>query len=348
MKNVEVVKSENGPGWSWIQSMSLAEVLRKEGVLYGSSVSGFTDDTLDSLVGLTGGKLLFKSDCEVICSVLAGYVFVYKDKHDPNTRVRVWSEQADIVKKVADRFRSRLSARPPIGNVYVLTRGPGGFSLSTVGIVKTTLERGNYMPGVLEQYDHILSCLKLGNPCGRLALLDGPPGTGKSHMIRGLISDVSAVFVIVSSSLVGSISGPDVVPVLLDKKGEAGSGPIVLILEDADSALVRREKGDLTGLGDVLNIGDGLLGELADLRIVATTNADRVDLDPAVTRPGRMCCHVKVGALDSEVATAVYERLMGAQAAKMSESTLAEVYRLARADGWEPDRSRPYRAGIYL
>ena len=326
----------------------LGEVLNEGDTLYDICVNGYTEETFESLLASVGGEVVYSSTAEAACRVAGGYAYVFREISGSGATIHVASVREDVVEAIAKVARLKIVARPPMGSIYVLVRGSCGFDLSPVGMVHDLLERGNYTREVLEQYDHVTECLNTDNPGGRLILLDGPPGTGKSHMIRGLASDVRAIFVVVSSSLVGQLSGPDVVPVLLRKKQEGESGPIVLILEDADAALVRRETGNLIGLGDVLNIGDGLLGELADLRIIATTNAQHVDLDPAILRPGRMCAHVRVGMLDPDTATAVYRRLTGACAAELPESSLAEVYRLARADGWKPDKSKPYRAGIYL
>lgn len=89
-------------------------------------------------------------------------------------------------------------------------------------------------------------------------------------------------------------------------------------------------------LADILNLGDGIPGELADIRIVATINAKRIDIDPAILRPGRLCLHVSFAKLNREKALAIYSRLThGKELPSGSENaTLAEVYRMARDDGW--------------
>jgi ATP-dependent 26S proteasome regulatory subunit len=184
------------------------------------------------------------------------------------------------------------------------------------------------------------------NPCGRLVVMDGPPGTGKSYAIRALAKAVDATFVAVAPSLVGSLSGPDLVPVLLQQKRQGR--PVVLVMEDADHALAVRTRGDLHQLSELLNIGDGLLGDLVDLRIVATTNAERDDLDPAVVRPGRLCRRVSMGYLPPDLYEKVYKRLTGKRWRKLvpTKHTLADVYRVARDEGWRPAAKPP--TGQYL
>jgi hypothetical protein len=72
-----------------------------------------------------------------------------------------------------------------------------------------------------------------------------------------------------------------------------------------------------------------------DLRIIATTNALKEELDPAVIRDGRLCVDIEVGALYFEHATRVLRRLTRNDTAALPEKReyqLAEVYKLARPD----------------
>lgn len=254
-------------------------------------------------------------------------------------------------KKTRDQFEDELAKlldkKAPLGTFHVLIKDNNGFSLATAGVAHAPLIRTNYTKDTLDNLDHVMSCMKSDTPCGRLIILDGPPGTGKSFAIRAFANVVDATFIVVTSSLVGEISGPEILPVILEKKRE--NQPVVLIMEDADSALVMREKGSLQQLSELLNIGDGILGDLVDLRIVATTNSPRSDLDPAVKRPGRLCSHVQMGELSSSHATQIYEGLVGENLFRgfTQPVTLAEVYRRARLDGWEPKAPGP-GPGQYL
>ena len=60
-------------------------------------------------------------------------------------------------------------------------------------------------------------------------------------------------------------------------------------------------------------MGDGIMGAMLDARIVATTNAQTEDLDPAIVRPGRLCRRIDIGELCYEQACEVYERLVGSK-----------------------------------
>jgi ATP-dependent 26S proteasome regulatory subunit len=88
---------------------------------------------------------------------------------------------------------------------------------------------------------------------------------------------------------------------------------------------------------------------MLDIRIIASTNAKRIELDEAVTRPGRMCRHTTIGSLPFEQAKEIYTRLTEKEPTfKKRTYTLAEVYRFARQDGWTAEEKAPtYEGGNY-
>lgn len=241
------------------------------------------------------------------------------------------------------------------GSIFTVVSTPGGLGLQRIGRVQSEFSELNYTPQIVEDYAHITGCLRSSTPCGRFILLAGPPGTGKSFMIRALACGIDATFILIGASLVGQISGPSIMPILMEAQQKstydetAKALPTVLILEDADGALVKREMGSIDRISDVLNLGDGLLGEMMDVRIVATTNAERVNLDPAITRPGRMCRHLEFGALGREQAETLFHSLTGkhTSGSRFDTLTLAELYRMAREDGWAPSKKEEFSAGDY-
>lgn len=242
-----------------------------------------------------------------------------------------------IVQKATQLFdRIVVPDDPRKGLVFTLVSTMGGYTINRLGLAGTPLERDNYMPGVMSLYDHVVEDLQTESPCGRLVILSGSPGTGKTYIVRSLLSAVpTAAFILVPPHLMSELSGPEVLPALTQAKNEF-NGPIVLIIEDADQCLVNRKEGDMSAISSMLNLGDGILGSILDIRILATTNAQTLEMDAATRRPGRLCRYIEVGQLDKDAASKRLSQLAGRPVQVSGEMSLAEVYRRARDLGWKP------------
>lgn len=261
--------------------------------------------------------------------------------------IKAASFDEEITKKASQLFdRCVVPDDPRRGLVFTLISTMSGYTISRLGLAGTPLERGNYTPGILSAYDHVVEDLNTESPCGRLIILSGTPGTGKTYIVRSLLSAVTnAAFILVPPHLMKELSGPEILPALTQAKNEF-SGPIVLIIEDADQCLVERKEGDMSAISSMLNLGDGILGSILDVRILATTNAKTLEMDEATRRPGRLCRYVPVGPLDKASAEAALSRLVGRPVPQQDQMTLAEVYSKARALGWKPPPKEPERPAM--
>ena len=276
--------------------------------------------------------------------------------HPRTIQVDIIGERSEEVEHILEALKPWVREAPPIettSSVYTLVTDQEGYSLRSLGKTKINFEPSNYAPEAVERYQHLTECLTSDDPCGRFCLFDGPPGTGKSYLIRALINTLDAVFVLIPTAMIGSLSGPALLPTFTNLR--ANKKPIILVLEDADMALVSRKvnRGNPAALAEILNLGDGLVGEMLDLRIIATTNAERMDLDPAITRPGRMCTHLTLGELSAPHLADIYDRLAESNQGtdvvqKAHAKTLAEVYRLARDTTWAAKAPADEGAGTYL
>ena len=243
-----------------------------------------------------------------------------------------------------------LEKEPPKGSVMMLAHSRGDFFLTELGEIDCPLERGNYTDKIVAQYDNVIADLETDTPGGRLTLLDGVPGSGKSFLIRGIISQVKALFIYIPASVSGAITGPDIIPTFLRERER--NVPIVLIMEDADATIATRQIDNVGRLSDLLNMSDGILGEMADIRILATTNQKSTDIDEAVKRAGRVNEHIQFTVLGQPHAESVFRRLTGIDgddndgirhirdAINTGKHSLASIYKLARDHGWRPPATK--------
>jgi hypothetical protein len=247
---------------------------------------------------------------------------LFSSEHTENLKVR------DFIRKL----HTEVVASP---EVYVLTNSGHGYGFTSIGQENHILEADNYTDDVLSKYNHLVADLGTSAPCGKFSLLEGPPGTGKSFMIRGIINKVSkdsnCMCCVIPPYLTSSLSDPGLIGAFISQKNDKKDQKIVLILEDADDCVVPRMGDNIAKISSILNTTDGIIGNLLNIRIIASTNA--VDqLDEALERPGRMCTRIHVGTLDREKATEIFKRITKGEVKVPKwekETTLAEIYKLA-------------------
>lgn len=112
-----------------------------------------------------------------------------------------------------------------------------------------------------------------------ILVLIGPPGTGKTSFIRGLLLHAQADAIVSYDPDILSDDG-----IFADFMSDSER---FMILEDADSFLSSRGKSGNTIMHKFLNVGDGLISTRGK-KIVFSTNLPSIrDIDEALLRPGR-------------------------------------------------------------
>lgn len=246
-----------------------------------------------------------------------------------------------IVDELKRLFASRKAETSPNGLVYFLEQGPRGTTEFLAHPTKPSpFIPDNYAAPVRHAYDRVCAWFKDDKPAGRLVILNGPPGTGKSHFIRGLLTDNKArvAFCMVPPFMAADLNGPAIMRTIqnfrqgLREEGDDDEArkSMVVVLEDADNCLVRRASDNISTIAAILNMTDGIFGEALDMRIIATTNAKRLEIDDAVRRPGRLFAEIEFGELTPAHASSVLARLGLSPENVRKPMTLADIYARAR------------------
>lgn len=295
----------------------LAEIDKLGGRVISKSLSDGKDSTFDT------SDHIFTWDDAVLTMSFDDQEWIY---------VKIISLNEDLVLRMRD-ITSRTITQKTKGKAYVFVAGETGPELRQIsGKAGIELERDNYADEVLADFDHVVKDLSSNDPCAKLVIIDGEPGTGKTYLVRGMTNAVDgATFVLVPPNMIADMMSPQFIPVLMDHHKEGG--PIVFIVEDADACLVKREGDNMNSISSLLNLGAGMFGDLFDVRVVATTNAKKIDMDPAITRNGRCCRYIEVGALAPEQAQKVFVKLTkGDRKLDVPCRVLADIYHAARSE----------------
>lgn len=160
------------------------------------------------------------------------------------------------------------------------------------------------------------------NSSANILLLIGPPGTGKTTFIRGLLAHRSC------SAIVTYDAG------ILEKDGFFArfieDDAEVMVLEDSDAFLKSRSDGN-TMMHRFLNVGDGLVTTKGKKMIFSTNLPSISDIDSALTRPGRCFDIVTFDSLNVEQANTLANKLgvtlpTRPRGKEMEKYSIAEVF----------------------
>lgn len=144
-----------------------------------------------------------------------------------------------------------------------------------------------------------------------LSIFDGPPGTGKTSYIRQLMLQLkeSHRFYFIGSANLHLLRDPEFVDFWAMERRLHEEVSLVIILEDAENALMPRSRDNREEVSLLLNLTDGILGEFLRLQVICTINCSLRELDPALLRPGRLLAHRHFGRLDRRSAERLAEHL---------------------------------------
>lgn len=212
-------------------------------------------------------------------------------------------------------------------NVFMVDQEYGDFIFSKfqITIPKTFDLALNYGDEFLDINNKIKE--SLNKHSSGLYMFHGPPGTGKTTYIKYLASSLRKDVIFFPTSLVQEITNPSIMNLLRKKPN------CVLVLEDAEKAITKREtNGESSLVSTLLNVTDGILGDVLKLNVIVTYNCNRSDIDEALLRKGRLKVEYSFNPLSKDMAEKIAHSINKESFEYFDGMTLADVYNQSSDD----------------
>lgn len=153
-----------------------------------------------------------------------------------------------------------------------------------------------------------------------LIIFNSKPGAGKSSLIKYLSQELQdKTFYFLNNNNIHILSNPEFTTFCLSTLKDC-----ILVLEDCEKALTSRDVNKGFDISNILNITDGIMGDLLNLKIIATLNTTD-KLDTALLRKGRLIRQVEFNPL-STTQVSNLSKSLGIKIDNPKEMMLCDVY----------------------
>lgn len=128
-----------------------------------------------------------------------------------------------------------------------------------------------------------------------LMLFYGEPGTGKTTLIKKFISDMpDKEFIFMDGTLLANVQQERLMGFFLENR------KAIYIFEDCEKILLNRDKDYNPTMSILLNLTDGIISDVLNIKIICTFNTALNNIDNALLRKGRLSLKYEFKKLDKE------------------------------------------------
>lgn len=202
----------------------------------------------------------------------------------------------------------------------------------------------NYSKSVVTEVNKLMA-LDKPEEHGSIVLWHGPPGTGKTHMIRALSRHWTNKF----ESVPEVILDPDrlfgeadyLYDVLIQEPWSNEGKRRLVIIEDHAAIFTEEARAKGGAFSRLLNMTDGLVGQGQNLIFLLTANEKIEVIDDAIMRSGRCLQELYFPNLSVEEANHWAEQNLEEKVSFDKEMSLSDLYALKRGDMPAEEYSHP-------
>ena len=150
-------------------------------------------------------------------------------------------------------------------------------------------------------YDKMVEILNR-DESAELMLFYGEPGTGKSTLIKKFISDMpDKEFVFMDGTLLANVQQDRLMSYFMECQDT------IFIFEDCEKILLNRDRNYNPTMSILLNLTDGIISDVLNIKIICTFNTELNNIDKALLRKGRLTLKYEFKKLDKEKAKVLLE-----------------------------------------
>ena len=178
-------------------------------------------------------------------------------------------------------------------------------------------------------YDRIKELLQ-SEDSNELLLFYGDPGTGKSTLIKHFISIMPEKdFIFIDGAMLANMQQEKIMSYFLENQNA------IFILEDCERVLIDREHNFNPVMPLILNVTDGIIGDVLGIKLICTFNTSLNNIDKALLRKGRLSLKYEFKALDKEKV-----RKLLKDDSIDENMTLADLYNMKQENDYSKKQTR--------